>query len=93
MRKCLVVIIFIISFVVQVISQEYFSKVFDLDGIGRTDRFTAMIKHDDNLFLLARYDYSNGVNGSGTKVLKLDQEGNIILKRRSPLNSNCGKEY
>lgn len=65
---------------------QQFSKTFDFDQIGRSDFFSAMIEYEENLFLIAYYQYAdhNNVIRSGNKVIKTDFQGNILIEKDFP---------
>ena len=67
-------------------AQQYYSKVFDFDGIGSNDRFKTMIKNDQYLYLIASYDYlkENNQKTSGTKIVKASLDGTIVNEQNFP---------
>jgi hypothetical protein len=88
--KMLVRSFYIISFILisasNLMTQEYFSKIYDFDKIGRSDSFQTMIEHDGYLYLIARYNYFLTENqiSTATKVVKTDLDGNILNEQNFP---------
>ncbi len=77
------IFIFFLVISLNIEAQQYYSKVFDFDGIGSSDRFKLMIENDGFLYLLASYAYinDNDERTTATKVVKTDVDGNILQER------------